>query len=53
MEETNDVIPVNNGEKSQQVYLDYVITSSFVATNNKNFKYLKIWQISTYDIKNS
>ena len=40
MEETNDVILVNK-EKSQQVYLGYVVTSSFVATNNKDFKILK------------
>ena len=32
MEETNDVIPVNEG---------YYITSNFVATNNEDFKILK------------
>ena len=41
MEETNDVIPVN-GEKSQQVQVIYVVTSSsFVAINNEDFKILK------------
>ena len=41
MEETNDdVIPVNE-EKSQQVYLGYVVTPNFVATNNEDFKALK------------
>ena len=39
MEETNDVIPVN--EKKILASLGYYITSSFVASNNEDLKILK------------
>jgi hypothetical protein len=41
MEETNGFIPVSCNWRKILASLGYVVTSSFVATNNEDFKILK------------